>query len=90
MKHQQCNINEYGACCCTCEFLIPMWSHPCTDGKSISNHVGWCCTILEKMSALGGVYANWHLHGMCEMHTEERNETRLRFKQGLTITDKDV
>jgi len=57
-------------CCCKCSFLIPDYSHPCTDGKSISHRRGWICTI--DLDRPGG-FSGWSHHSIgCEMFTCRR------------------
>ena len=50
--------------CSNCRYLIPDYSHPCTDGKKCTEQRGWICMPPE----LEGAFSGWNPEGRCEMH----------------------
>lgn len=60
----QCNLEQYNSCCCTCRYRVNDWSHPVTDGESIMRRRGYICANPEL-----GHYSGWKEHGMCEVWT---------------------
>ncbi len=57
-------------CCCNCKYLVPDYSHPCTDGKRVTEQRGWICIgLLDE----GMAHSDWLEHGLCELH--DRRET---------------
>ncbi len=66
---RRCQINNIGACCCTCRHRILDYSHPITDGKPAGQVRGYICNHPEL-----GAYSGWPAHGMCECHQPVETE----------------
>ena len=62
--------------CKNCIYLAEMVSHPCTDGKPMSNKIGYACVMFYMMpepdGGRGPICPNWNRDSVgCEMHTIE-------------------
>lgn len=58
------------SCCCSCQFQAVDRSHPCTDGKMITEKRGWICFLPELE---GDGISGWPEHGGCECYQRREN-----------------
>jgi hypothetical protein len=59
----QCTLLEHRQCCCACKNLKEDRSHPCTDGRTVSDVRGYICNPEE-----GVYFSGWDLHSYgCEL-----------------------
>ena len=42
-NNNQCQKLNWGNCCCECKYHYAVYSHPCVDGKPMSNLYGYVC-----------------------------------------------
>ena len=68
--NSQCQKSNWGNCCCECKYHYVIYSHPCVDGKPMSNFYGYVCIPTEFNGK--GVVSN--KHGYCEMFEKELNK----------------
>jgi hypothetical protein len=57
-------------CCCNCQHLLKVMSHPWVNGLPSTQQVGWVCavaTVMDKGIAGQFAYVN-RGHGICELH----------------------
>jgi len=72
---EECVLNKYGVCCCSCNWRLEDRSHPLTDGKSMGDRRGWICAGFAFTEGEGVAISGWPEHGICEMHKgKECNE----------------
>ena len=65
--NNQCQKLIWHGCCCECKYHYAVYSHPCVDGKTMSNLYGYVCIPPEFYCK--GVIANEQ--GYCEMFEKE-------------------
>lgn len=64
------HLQKYGACR-DCKFLVEMCSHPLTDGKPLSNQIGYACIVFYALEN-GPIVPNWPTGSPgCEMFTKK-------------------
>lgn len=57
--------------CLDCQNFLEVRSHPCTDGKPITNKRGYACVLfLEE----GVVFDGWSPEGCCECWTPRNRQ----------------
>ena len=60
-------------CCCKCKYHLPDYSHPHTDGHSVTHRRGYVCNPPEWK----GVHSGWPNHSIgCEMFTRTSSKRR--------------
>jgi len=62
---EECQIEQWGQCCCSCKWRYVDRSHPGTDGKPMSNTRGYICA-----EPFLGYHSEWSEHGICECWIE--------------------
>ena len=70
----QCQIPQFGACCCTCKHHVEDF-HACSvdierckkEGCICSKHKGWICLGMN-YGKEPRAHSGWGEHGMCELH----------------------
>ena len=79
-------------CCCKCIYHIGLYSHPCVDGKPMSNFISHICLLfMEKELNCGS--SRIHLsneHGECECFLDENKFFREIKKKVKEKDEKDV
>lgn len=68
--NSKCCLSEYRECCCKCDFLYELCSHPFVDGKPITNHLGWVCIVMCVLDNGSAILSDGH--GLCEMFTKKK------------------
>ena len=71
--NNQCQKLIWHGCCCECKYHYAVYSHPCVDGKPMSNHFGYVCIPPEFYCK--GVISNEH--GFCE------NFKNIKYQRGI-------
>lgn len=60
-------------CCCKCMWHVPVFSHPKTDGKSITNQKGWACIGFPDDEKEIYCFSGWKKHSCgCELFQREK------------------
>jgi len=72
LEQEECQLKEppFRQCCCNCKHHIPDYSHPETDGKSVSNQRGWICLFGGDKD---GAFSGWPEHSVgCELYNRRK------------------
>jgi len=62
---------KWKQCCCACQYQLPLYSHPCVDGKSVTHKMGYICLYPEYDRK--AILTN--KHGLCECY-EKRGKKK--------------